>query len=167
MKINQVATLLTSINNEMLGETAITAVNEDLSNIVDVGRQLTEQSTDLEGFFENYAKKLVDKVGVVDRTYRSTAPDIQKDSWEYGSIMEKIRVSVNELEDDTTWTLNRGDTPEQFEYQPANISAKYFDSYDTFMTMISLTTKTIKSAFKSASEMNRLISAIENSVASL
>lgn len=167
MKINQVATLLTSINNEMLGETAITAVNEDLSNIVDVGRQLTEQSTDLEGFFENYAKKLVDKVGrvvVVDRSYRSTAPNIQKDSWEYGSIMEKIRVSVNELEDDTTWTLNRGDTPEQFEYQPATISAKYFDSYDTFMTMISLTTKTIKSAFKSASEMNKLISAIENRV---
>lgn len=167
MKVNQVATILNAINGEITGETAITAVNEDLSNIVEVGTQLTENSTDLTGFFENYGKKLIDKVGrvvIVDRTYRSTAPDITRDSWEYGSIMEKIRVSVNELEDDTTWSLSAGDTPEQYEYNPATMSAKYFDSLDTFMTKISLPEKTLKSAFTSAEAMGRLISAIENRV---
>ena len=152
MKVNQVATILNAINGEITGETAITAVNEDLSNIVEVGTQLTENTTDLTGFFENYGKKLIDKVGrvvIVDRTYRSTAPDITRDSWEYGSIMEKIRVSVNELEDDTTWSLTAGDTP---------------DSLDTFMTKISLPEKTLKSAFTSAEDMGRLISAIENRV---
>lgn len=167
MKINQVATLLNQINSEMLGETAIASVNEDLSNIVEVGTQLTEGQNDLTNFFEAYGKKLIDKVGrvvVVDRTYKSTAPNIERDSWEYGSIMEKIRVSVNELEDDVTWELNRGDTPEQFEYQPATMSSKYFDSYTVFMTQISLPEKTLKSAFTSASAMGRLISAIENRV---
>lgn len=167
MKINQVSTILNSINSEMMGETAITAVNEDLSNIVDVGTELTQGQTDITKFFESYGRKLIDKVGrvvVVDRTYKSTAPDIQRDAWEYGSIMEKIRVSVNELEDDTTWSLNRGDTPEQFEYQPATLSAKYFDDYDVFMTQISLPEKTLKSAFTSASAMNKVISAIENRV---
>lgn len=167
MKINQVATILNSINSEMAGETAITAVNEDLSNIVDVGQELTAGQTDITNFFENYGKKLIDKVGrlvVVDRTYKSTAPNIQRDSWEYGSVLEKVRVSVNELTDDTTWTLNRGDKPDQFEYQPAELSAKYFDSYDTFMTQISLPEKTLQSAFKSASAMGKVISAIENKV---
>lgn len=167
MKINQVATILNSINSEMSGETAITAVNEDLSNIVDVGQELTAGQTDITNFFENYGKKLIDKVGrlvVVDRTYKSTAPNIQRDSWEFGSILEKVRVSVNELTDDTTWTLNRGDKPDQFEYQPAELSAKYFDSYDTFMTQISLPEKTLQSAFKSASAMGKVISAIENKV---
>lgn len=167
MKINQVATILNSINSEMAGETAITAVNEDLSNIVDVGQELTAGQTDITNFFENYGKKLIDKVGrlvVVDRTYKSTAPNIQRDSWEFGSILEKVRVSVNELTDDTTWTLNRGDKPDQFEYQPAELSAKYFDSYDTFMTQISLPEKTLQSAFKSASAMGKVISAIENKV---
>lgn len=167
MKINQVATILNSINSEMAGETAITAVNEDLSNIVDVGQELTAGQTDITNFFENYGKKLIDKVGrlvVVDRTYKSTAPNIQRDSWEFGSILEKVRVSVNELTDDTTWTLNRGDKPDQFEYQPAELSAKYFDSYDTFMTHISLPEKTLQSAFKSASAMGKVISAIENKV---
>ena len=167
MKINQVSSILNSINSEMMGETAITAVNEDLSNIVDVGTELTQGQEDITKFFEAYGKKLIDKVGrvvVVDRTYKSTAPDIQRDAWEYGSIMEKIRVSVNELENDTTWSLNRGDTPEQFEYQPATLSAKYFDDYDVFMTQISLPEKTLKSAFTSASAMNKVISAIENRV---
>lgn len=167
MKINQVATILNSINSEMSGETAITAVNEDLSNIVDVGQELTAGQTDITNFFENYGKKLIDKVGrlvVVDRTYKSTAPNIQRDSWDFGSILEKVRVSVNELTDDTTWTLNRGDKPDQFEYQPAELSAKYFDSYDTFMTQISLPEKTLNSAFKSASAMGKVISAIENKV---
>lgn len=167
MKINQVSSILNSINSEMSGETAITAINEDLSNIVDVGTELTQGQEDITKFFEAYGKKLIDKVGrvvVVDRTYKSTAPDIQRDAWEYGSIMEKIRVSVNELENDTTWTLNRGDAPEQFEYQPATLSAKYFDDTDVFMTQISLPEKTLKSAFTSASAMNKVISAIENRV---
>lgn len=167
MKINQVATILNAINGEMMGETAITEVAEDLRNIVEVGTELTTGNNDLTNFFEAYGKKLIDKVGrvvIVDRTYKSTAPDITRDSWEYGSIMEKIRVSVNELENDTTWALNAGDTPEQYEYNPATLSAKYFDSLDTFMTQISLPEKTLKSAFTSAEAMGRLIAAIENRV---
>lgn len=166
MKIKQVAQILNSINSEMLGESAI-VVEEDLRNIVDVGESLTEGQNDLTGFFENYGKKIIDKVGrvvIVDRTYKSTAPDITRDSWEYGSMMEKIRVTVNELANDTTWALNRGDAPEQYEYQPATLSTKYFDSLDTFMTQISLPEKTLKSAFTSAEAMGRLIAAIENRV---
>lgn len=167
MKINQVATILNAINAEMCGETEISEVAEDLRNIVEVGTQLTTGNNDLTNFFEAYGKKLIDKVGrvvIVDRTYKSTAPDITRDAWEYGSIMEKIRVTANELADDVTWSLNRGDAPEQYEYQPATLSAKYFDSMDTFMTQISLPEKTLKSAFTSAEAMGRLISAIENRV---
>lgn len=167
MKINQVATILNAINAEMAGETEVSEVNEDLRNIVDVGTQLTSGNNDLTNFFEAYGKKLIDKVGrqvIVDRTYKSTAPDITRDAWEYGSIMEKVRVSVNELANDTTWSLNRDDAPEQYSYQPATFSVKYFDSLDTFMTQISLPEKTLKSAFTSASAMGRLISAIENRV---
>ena len=168
MKINQVATLLNSINSEMTGETAISEVAEDLRNIVDVGTELTTGDNDLTNFFESYGQKIIDKVGrqvIVDRTYKSTAPDITRDAWEYGSILEKIRVSVNELSDDTTWSLNRGDAPEQYSYEPASFSVKYFDELDSFMTQITLPEKTLKSAFTSASAMGRLISAIENRVA--
>lgn len=168
MDIKQVATILNTINREMTGETSI--VNEDLSNIVDVGKQLTADMTaeEIIKYMDNYAKKIIDKVGrtiIVDRTYKSTAPNIIRDSWEYGGIMEKVRVTVGDLEDDTTYDLTAGDTPEQFKYTPADLSAKYYDKYDTFMTQISIPEKTLRSAFNSAQDMNRLISAIENKVA--
>ena len=168
MDIKQVATILNTINREMTGETAI--VSEDLSNIVDVGKQLTADMTaeEITKYMDNYAKKIIDKVGrtiIVDRAYKSTAPNIIRDSWEYGGIMEKIRVTVGDLEDDTTWGLTAGDTPEQFKYTPADLSAKYYDKYDTFMTQISIPEKTLRSAFNSAQDMNRLISASENRVA--
>lgn len=168
MNIKQVATLLNTINKEYTGEVEIPELAEDLSNIVDVGKSLEDNAgQDLTGFFENYARKIIDKVGrtiIVDRTYRSTAPDIERDSWSYGGILEKIRVSVNELEDDTTWSLTKGDTPEQFEFNPADMSSKYFDDYTVFMTDISIQTKTLQSAFRSAKDMNRLISAITNRI---
>lgn len=167
MKINQVAEILNDINKEFTGEIEIPETAEDLSNIVDVGKSLIAGQNDLTTFFESYGRKLIDKVGrvvIVDRTYRSTAPDIERDSWEYGSIMEKIRVSVDELTDDTTWSLSKGDAPEQFQYNPATLSAKYFNDYDVFMTTISIPEKTLQSAFDSASAMNRLISAITNRV---
>lgn len=168
MDIKQVATILNTINQEMTGETAI--VSEDLSNIVDVGKQLTADMTaeEITKYMDNYTKKIIDKVGrtiIVDRAYKSTAPNIIRDSWEYGGIMEKIRVTVGDLEDDTTYDLTAGDTPEQFKYTPADLSAKYYDKYDTFMTQISIPEKTLRSAFNSAQDMNRLISAIENRVA--
>lgn len=167
MEIKQVATILNTINNEMTGETAM--VSEDLSNIVDVGKQLTADMTaeEITKYMDNYAKKIVDKVGrtiIVDRVYKSTAPNIIKDSWEYGGIMEKIRVTVGDLEDDTTYELTAGDTPEQFKYTPADLSAKYYDKYDPIMTQISIPEKTLRSAFNSVQDMNRLISAIENKV---
>ena len=87
MKVTQIAEILNTVNKEVIGETAV--VNEDLSNIVDVGREVLGTAD-----IENYTKSLIDRIGRVvfwDRKYNSTAPDILKDSWEFGSIMEKIR----------------------------------------------------------------------------
>ena len=70
MKVKQIATILnTVINPEQIGETAV--VNEDLSNIVDVGKALTAAGTFGENF-DNFTKTLIDQVGkvvFVDRVY--------------------------------------------------------------------------------------------------
>lgn len=89
MKVTQIATILNEISKEMIGETAV--VNEDLSNIVDIGRAFTNVLT-ADGGVDNYVKKIMDKVGRVinvDRTYTGGAPDIIRDNWEYGSVLEK------------------------------------------------------------------------------
>lgn len=179
MKVNQISGLLNSVFGEVLGETGL--ISEDLSNLVSAGTVITS-STDFGDNFENYAGKIIDKVGktiFADRVYRAKDLGIWRDYFEYGSVLEKIRVDVGEYEDNCEWDLTKMGTTgldyneniqnhieELFKFVPANVQAKYFNLKTTFKTVISITRKQLKSAFDSASSMARFIGMIENRILS-
>ena len=179
MKVNQISTMLNQVFGEVIGDTGL--INEDLSNLVSVGQVITS-STQFGDNFENYAGKIVDKVGrtvFADRAYRAKDLGIWRDSWEYGSVLEKIRVDVGDYEDNCEWDLTKPGTTgldynenlqahieELFKFVPANTQAKYFNLKTTFKTVISITRKQLKSAFNGASEMARFIGMIENRIMS-
>ena len=82
MKVNQIASVLNTLNKVMVGTESVFA--DDLSNIVDAGAAVLDFTSDANGAnFDNYIGKLIDQVGkviFVDRAYTSQAPDIMKDS---------------------------------------------------------------------------------------
>lgn len=165
MKINQIADTLNTVFQEIIGESAV--VEEDLSNLVDVGRTIIS-STQWGDNFENYTKALIDKVGktiFVDRPYKAHGPNIWKDSWEYGSILEKVRCEVGDYLENPEWALVDGlEFTDIFTFSKPEVEAKYFNSKTTFQVKISITKKQMKSAFNSASDMNKFISMIENRI---
>ena len=92
MRVEQVYKLVNTTVEEILGESVI--VQEDLSNIVDVGKEIISSNN-----LDNYVKKLVNHIGKVvfdDRVYRGNVPSVLRDSWEYGSILEKITADIPE-----------------------------------------------------------------------
>ena len=104
MEVKQIYAIMNSITKEMLGDTIVVA--EDLSNIVELGNQFE----DVVGL-DNYVRKLPDHVGrivFVDNKYEGRAPQILMDSWEYGSIMEKIATRIPEAVENEDWQLNDG-----------------------------------------------------------
>ena len=168
MKVKQIATILnTVINPEQIGETAI--VNEDLSNIVDVGKTLTAAGTFGENF-DNFTKALIDQVGkviFVDRVYTAQGPNLLRDAWEYGSVLQKVRCDLPDADDNKTWSLAdlaNGSTVDPFVITKPTVKAKYFNSKTTFEVPITLAEEQVKEAFKSPSDMNRFMSMIENRV---
>ena len=168
MKVKQIATILnTVINPEQIGETAV--VNEDLSNIVDVGKALTAAGTFGENF-DNFTKTLIDQVGkvvFVDRVYTAQGPNLLRDSWEYGSVLQKVRCDLPDADDNKTWSLAdlaNGSTVDPFVITKPTVKAKYFNSKTTFEVPITLAEEQVKEAFKSPSDMNRFMSMIENRV---
>lgn len=169
MEVKQISSTLNTVFQEVIGESAVVA--EDLSNIVEVGRTITA-STEWGNSFDNYVGKIIDKVGKVvfwDRVYTPSAPNILKDAWQYGSILEKIRVNYKDdaydYEDNDDWNLLKGYDPSKiFEFSEPGVKAKYFNQKTTFRTKISITRKQAESAFRSASDMNRFISMIENAI---
>lgn len=181
MIVNQISGMLNDVFGEILGETGL--ITENLSNIVSAGQVITSSSTFADQF-ENYAGKIVDKVGrtvFVERVFRAKDLGIWRDAFEYGSVLEKIRCDIGSYKDNCEWDLtvdsdSDGDLDynenisdhiaELFKFVPASVRAKYFNKKTTFKTVISITRKQLKSAFNSASNMARFIGMIENRIAS-
>lgn len=161
MEVKQVYEFVNNATKEMLGESEV--LNEDLSNIVDIGDKVINGDKAI----ENFTKKLNDHIGrviFVDRTYKGTAPSVLMDGWEYGSIMEKISGGMPEAKENQSWELVDGQSydPNVF-YQP-KAEAKFYNSKVTLEVDQSYTEMQVKSAFTSATQMNAFISMLKNEV---
>lgn len=161
MKVTQAAEILNTITKEMLGDEVV--VNEDLSNLVDIGKRIE----DLDHGFDNYVRKLHDHIGkmiFVDRLYAGRAPSVLMDAWEYGSILEKVRVDLPEAEENETWELeDRASYDPNVFYKPS-VSVKFFNNRITFEVPVSITQKQVKSSFDSAVQITAFYSMIANAI---
>lgn len=167
MKTIQVASILNTMTGQVLGDSAIQTI--DLSNIVDIGAQVEAMTADQ---FTNFITGTVDHIGrmvFVNRRYTANAPDILRDGWEYGSILEKISTVLPDAEENESWELVDGASYDPNIYTAPKIIAKYYDKQVTFeITMPSRTRKQLLSAFSDATQLNAyfsmLYTAIENSM---
>ena len=162
MKVSQVYDILNTITGELLGESVI--VNEDLSNVVDVGKAFEN----LENGYDNYVRRLHDHIGkmvFVDRVYAGRAVSVLMDSWEFGSILEKVRAALPEAEENESWSLeDRASYDVNIYYKPT-VSAKFFNNRITFEIPISITEKQVKSSFSNATQLNAFYSMIQTAIA--
>ena len=161
MKITQIYQIVNDAQKEVLGETAI-VLNEDLSNIVDVGEEVFNANS-----FDAFTKKLVDHIGrvvFVVRRYSGRAPSVLMDAWEYGSVLEKIRAEMPEAVESETWELEDGESYDPNVFHAPQVSAKFFNKRVTFEVDISITEEQLKSAFSGVQQLNSFISMLYNEV---
>ena len=160
MKVTQIYALVNAATESILGESAVLA--EDLSNIVDIGKQIDDTDN-----IDNYVKKLVNHIGKVvftNRLYAGGVPSVLMDSWEFGSILEKISSELPDATESDSWKLTNGEdySPDVF-YQP-QVSVKFFNSKTTFEIPLSFTEMQVKESFSSAGQLNGFLSMLTTSV---
>ena len=137
-------------------------LNEDLSNIVDIGTAVYNTN-----WVDNFVKSMIDRIGrmvFVERRTRGFAPDIQRGNWEFGSVLSKTRIKRFEAKPNPSWQLQKGQTVNQFEYNPPEASTKYYNIKVAWQIDCSFAEIQVKEAFTSAMEMNRFFSAIESTI---
>lgn len=160
MNVEQIFDIMNQSTSEMLGEESV--IQEDLSNIVDIGKEIIDNDN-----VDNYVKKLVNHIGKVvfdDRVYSGNVPSVFMDSWEYGSILEKITSDIPDATENNSWELEDGKSyNDDIFYQP-KISAKFFNNKVTFEVPISFTELQVKESFSNANQLNGFLSMIFNSV---
>lgn len=160
MTVAQIYDIINPITKEILGETAV--VNEDLSNIVDIGKELFN-TTDV----DNYVKSLVNHIGrviFVNRPYSGSAPSVLMDGWEYGSVLEKISAELPEATENESWELTDGASYDPNIFYKPKVSAKFFNKKVTFEIPMSFTEKQVKESFSNAGQLNGFLSMLYNAV---
>ena len=160
MKVTQLKDIVNSATSEVLGKTDV--VNDDLSNLVDVGNEIFDTDN-----VDNYVKKLIDRIGqviFVNRLYAGGVPSVLMDSWEYGSVVEKISADIPEADENDSWNLQNGQTYSQDTFYQPKVSAKFFNSKVTFDVKLSFTTEQVKESFSNVNELNGFISMLETGV---
>lgn len=161
MKVEQVYDIVNTMTKEILGEE--TVVNEDLSNIIDIGKAFQN----LDGAVDNYVRKLHDHIGkmvFVNRIYTGRAPSVLMDGWEYGSILEKIRSKMPEATENESWELTDGTSYDPNIFTAPDVSVKFFNKRTTFEIPISTTERQVKSSFSSAAQLNGFYSMIQTGI---
>ena len=161
MLITQTKEILKTIATEMLGPDN-TIVTEDLANLQDIGNELITQAN-----VDTYVKKLVDKIGKVvfkNRLLNSTAPSLLVDSWEYGAILQKVRMKLIPAEENDAVNLVNGKSYDQNVFHQPTVTATFYSKEITFEVPISYTTEQLKSSFNSESELNGFYNLLETTV---
>ena len=160
MQVKQIYALVNDATKEVLGETAL--VNEDLSNLVEIGDAITNV-----GGVDNYVKALVDRIGkviFVNRAYAGKVPSVLRDSWEFGSILQKVSAILPDADENETWKLVHGASYDPNIYYEPTVEVSYFNGKVTFEIDLSFTSIQVKESFTSASAMNGFISMLYNEV---
>ena len=160
MKVKQIATIMNTITGELIGKSDIVA--EDLSNVVDVGKELFS-ATDV----DNYVKSLVNQVGkivFVSRPYRGGVPSVLMDAWEFGSVVQKISSDLPEATENESWDLQDRKSYDVNVFYKPKASSKFFNSKVTFEIPMSFTELQVKESFQNATQLNAFISMLYNEV---
>lgn len=160
MNVKQIATIMNDVTGTILGKNDI--VSEDLSNIVDVGKEILDT-----GSVDNYVRTLVDRIGkvvFVNKAYKGSAPSVMMDGWEYGSILEKISCELPTAEENESWNLQDGHEYKQDIFHAPKVSAKFFNKKVTFEVDMSFTEMQVKESLGSAEELNGFMSMLVNAI---
>lgn len=161
MKVEQVYSLVNTLTQEYIGETAV--VNEDLSNIVDIGSRTVSLDN-----LDRYVRSLIDQIGkivFVNRPYSGATPSLYMDGWEYGAILEKVTYDeLPEAEENLSWELEDGRSYDPNIFTAPKVSAKFFSKKTTFDIPMSFAERQVKSAFQSGTQLNSFFSMIETAI---
>lgn len=160
MQVSQIFEIVNDALRQTDGKLPL--LQEDLSNIIDVGNSIFNANS-----FDNYVKKLVDRIGkvvFVIRPYSGLAPSIYMDSVIWGSVTQKISSAIPEAVENESYELVNGASYDPNQVNLPDVYVKFFSKYVTFEVDRTITEKQLRSAFTGVAELDGFISMIFNEI---
>lgn len=152
---NQIYTIVNEVANQAMGSKAIAVVNN--AGLVALGNTVLG-SNDAKN---NFINALTDRIGrtiVSFRAYHSHFPDFERDSIEWGNILQKLKVAMPDAESDDSFNLVDGKSVDQYKINKPKVNQLLFTTETPWQTHITVHLDELEKAFIDSSAMGTFIS---------
>lgn len=157
MTTDHIYTLVNAVNQQAFGATALAVT--DASSLVALGNVVLSSSANTEAFLNT----LLQRIGrtIMDyRRYRNRLGDMVLNDFEYGAILQKIKVHMPDAIDDPSYDLVDGQSIDPWTVYKPDVDQKLFVKRTPYMFAQTISRKGLKEAFTSVEQMGGFISAV-------
>ena len=157
MTTEQIYGLVNTVNAEAFGHSALTVT--DTSSLISLGNTVLSSSTNTEAFLNTLAQR-IGRTILRFREYRNKLGDMVLNDFEYGAILQKIKVMMPEAEADESYDLIDGNTVDHYVIAKPSVDQKLFVTRTPYQYHITIQRVHLKEAFLSAEAMGSFIGII-------
>lgn len=157
MNTNQIYSILNDVVGQGVGSDAIAAVNNQ--NLVSLGNAVLSSSTNTEAFL-NALLQRIGRTIIRYRKYENKLRGMILDDFEYGAIVQKIRIAMPDAEEDQSFGLTDGQSVDHYEVAKPVVQQKLFVTRTPYQYKVTIQRKHLKEAFLSEDSMGRFIAGI-------
>lgn len=151
----QIYSIVNEVANQAMGSSALAVV--DNAGLVALGNTVLG-STETKN---NFINALTDRIGrtiVSFRDYHSHFPDFERDSIEWGNILQKLKIAMPDAEEDQSYNLVDGTSVDQYKINKAKVNQLLFTNETPWQTHITVHLDELEKAFVDSNAMGTFIS---------
>lgn len=152
---NQIYTIVNEVAQQAMGSTTMAVVNNE--GLVALGNTVLDSNETK----NNFINALTDRIGrtiVSFRAYHSHFPDFERDSIEWGNILQKLKVAMPDAESDDSFNLQDGESVDQYKINKPKVNQLLFTNEAPWQTHITVHLDELEKAFVDSSAMGAFIS---------
>lgn len=157
MTTEQIYGLVNTVNAEAFGHSALTVT--DTSSLISLGNTVLSSSTNTEAFLNTLAQR-IGRTILRFREYRNKLGDMVLNDFEYGAILQKIKVHMPEAEQDESYDLIDGNTVDPYVIAKPSVDQKLFVTRTPYQFHITIQRVHLKEAFLSPEAMGSFIGVV-------
>ena len=157
MTTDHIYGLVNLVNAEAFGHSALQVT--DTSTLISLGNTVLSSSTNTEAFLNTLAQR-IGRTILRYREYRNKLGDMVLNDFEYGAILQKLKVNMPEAEQDESYDLIDGNTVDHYTIAKPDVDQKLFVTRTPYQYHITIQRVHLKEAFQSAEAMGAFIGII-------
>lgn len=151
----QIYSIVNEVASQAMGSASIEVV--DNAGLIALGNTVLGSDATK----NNFINALTDRIGrtiVSFRAYHSHFPDFERDSIEWGNILQKLKIGMPDAEEDQSYNLTDGTSVDQYKINKAKVNQLLFTTETPWQTHITVHLDELEKAFIDSSAMGVFIS---------